>query len=476
MAVIPRDDRPNIVVIMTDQQRGDCLGVENHPVLLTPQMDELARQGVRFSRTCSTCPVSIPARRSFMTGQFPATHGMVGYADGHDWNSPPTLPGVLKRSGYETCIVGRNMHLHPVRKRFGFDHMAIAGGVRHGPAGEYERWLEKNQPRGAGGYRGGGVTYNDWTARPWHMEEHLHLTNWTVGQALTFLKDRDPTCPYFLVVSFVAPHPPLNPPAFYMDRYLHQDLPAPVIGDWAQPPQVPFNRVDDSRINLGSHATRNMQAGYFGLINHVDDQIRRLLNPVDNPVGRNAVVFFTSDHGEMLGDHYMFRKSLPYEGALRVPLLVRGARGLGFKADHVVDQPVCLEDIMPTCLELAGCEAPPSVEGRSLLPLLRGQEPSWRDQVHCEHHPSGWHALVERQWKYVWWCADGREQLFDLRNDPGELHDLAPDTARQGELERLRGRLVERLRDRPEQYVEAGRLVPGRKTGALLPHHAGTGA
>ncbi|MBI3987165.1 MAG: sulfatase-like hydrolase/transferase, partial [Lentisphaerae bacterium] len=288
-------DRPNILLLMTDQQRADCLSIEKHPVLLTPTMDGIAEQGVRFTRAYSTCPSCIAARRSLMAGQFPATHGMVGYHDNVPWDAPPTLPQVLRDAGYQTALVGRSMHQFPVQRRFGFETMT---GHQ-----EYWEWLDREAPRGSGGWFGGGVRHNDWTARPWHMDERLHFTNWTVDLAEEFLRKRDPSCPFFLVVSFVAPHPPLQPPAFYFERYLRTGVPDPVIGDWEEPPKPgeEGDNVAPMRVRLTGEALRSCRAGYYGLINHVDDQIRRLLCPVKGirkMTDNNTVILLTSDHGE----------------------------------------------------------------------------------------------------------------------------------------------------------------------------------
>jgi arylsulfatase A-like enzyme len=458
--------RPNILLIMTDQQRADCLGVEGHPVLLTPTLDHLAAEGVRFTNAYSTCPTCIAARRSLLAGQFPATHGMVGYRDGVEWNAPPTLPGVLRSHGYHTCLVGRSMHQYPFRKRYGYDHMVV-----HGWDSDYEEWLRERQPPGSGGYYGTGVMHNDWTARPWHMAEGLHHTNWTVNEALRFLKGRDPSCPYFLTVSFLAPHPPLVPPACYFERYLRSDLPEPVIGDWAEPPAnggVGAGQ-SSSRVNLSGEALRSCQAAYFGLINHVDDQINRLLNTVTG-VGRDeAVVMFTSDHGEMLGDHHLWRKTVPYEASARIPLLVRGPRDLGIKEGLVCDRLACLEDVMPTLLDLTGIESPATVEGRSLAPLLRGEEAAWRSRLHVEHAPL-YHAMTDGREKYVWFVRDGREQFFDLLHDRQERHDLSRDPASADRVSWWRAALIEGLRDRPEGFTDGRQLIPGRPYDAVLPH------
>ena len=372
---IPKDERPNFLVFMTEQHRGDCLGIDGHPVLLTPNMDEIAGKGCRFPRAYSTCPVCVPARRAFLSGQFPATHRFFGNCS-VEWDEP-TLPGELSKAGYHTGWVGRSTHQTPVRKRYGFDHM-VHNDHREEPD-DYDEWMADKQPPGAGGYYGSGVMHNDWTARPWHMEEAFHHTNWTVNLALDYLRKRDPSCPFFLCASFLASHPPLVPPACYLDRYLRTGVPEPAIGDWAEPPEHDGlgGGVSGRKVGLTGEALLSARAGYYGLINHVDDQIHRLLNNItgiDTMTGRNTVVVFCADHGEMLGDHYCWAKSLPYEGAARIPLMISAPQRFGIQPRTVAEEPVGLEDIMPTVLEMAGVEIPASVEGRSLLPLMRGEE------------------------------------------------------------------------------------------------------
>lgn len=463
------DPRPNFLVIMTDQQRGDCLGLEGHPVLLTPSMDQIGASGVHFTRAYSTSPTCIAARRSFLSGQFPATHGMVGYRDWVDWDPPATLPQVLTDNGYHTFLAGRSMHQHPSRRRYGFNHMVI-----HSWDSDYNDWLVSRQPPGSAGPYGGGVMHNDWTARPWHMPEGLHPTNWTVNTALEFLRKRDPAAPFFLVTSFVAPHPPLNPPAFYMERYLRMDLPPPMIGDWAVPP--PNGGVGDGpspeRVDLKGEALRSARAGYYGLINHVDDQIRRLLNPVDGVdvwTQNNTVVLFTSDHGEMLGDHYLWRKAQPYEPSARIPLLIRAPERFGLRRNSRVDLPVALEDIMPTVLDMAGIPVPPSVEGKSLLPLMRGKPGPWRDFLHIEHAPLH-HTLTDGREKYIWFAADGREQFFRLSDDPQERRNLVAVPGEQDRITHWRTLLIQELKNRPEGFSDGRKLIPGRPYPPVLAH------
>jgi arylsulfatase len=465
-------ERPSILLILADQHRGDSLGLEGHPTLLTPTIDSIGRNGVRFSHCYSTCPVCIPARRSILSGQFPSTHGLVGYQERVEWDAPATLPGELARAGYQTALVGRDMHQYPMRKRFGFEQMRTQL--------DYAAWMRTRLPDVASGashhsslYYSSGVMHNDWTARPWPYDEELHFTNWTVNEALKFLEARDPSCPFFLTVSFVVPHPPLVPPSFYLERYLRLDLPAPVIGSWAAEPGPEDLAADPSpsRVRLEGEALLACRAAYYGLINHLDDQLRRLLNPVDGiqtMTGGNTVVMYSSDHGEMLGDHYLWRKSMPYEGASRVPLLLSAPERFGLARGSVVDRPVCLEDIMPTLLDAAGAAVPGSVEGRSVLPLCRGEAAGWREHLHLEHAPR-FHALTDGKTKYVWFAATGAEQLFDLDNDPKEMRDLAPDAAASGLLGDWRAKLVRELAGRPEGFSDGARLVPGRPYASLVP-------
>jgi arylsulfatase len=447
---------PNILLIITEQHRGDCLGIEGHPVLLTPNMDAIAGAGVRFTHAYTPCPTCIAARRSILSGQFPSTHGMMGYKEGVAWEIEDTLPAVLARVGYETAWVGRSMHQHPPDKKFGFEHVVS----------DYMKALQERRPDDHEGHLGTGVMHNDWTARPWHLEEDLHPTHWTVREALRFLRHRDASRPFFLVVSFLAAHPPLVPPAFYLERYIRTGVPKPVIGDWAEPPPNGGKGLDvgGTRVDLKGEALLCARAGYYGLLNHLDDQIRRLLNPVrgvDWMTGHNTVVMLTSDHGEMLGDHYRWHKVVPYEPAARVPMLLRAPERFGLQAGTVVDQAVCLADVMPTLLEMAGAPLPAGMDGRSLLPLLRGEAAPWREHLHIEH-ASFYHALTDGREKYIWFVSDGREQFFRLTDDPTECRDLAnlPDEAEHVAL--WRERMIRELADRPEGFSDGSRLVPGR--------------
>ena len=173
----------------------------------------------------------------------------------------------------------------------------------------------------------------------------------------------------------------------------------------------------------------------------------------------------------MLGDHGYFRKCEPYEGSANIPFIICGSPSLGFKSGTHIEQPVCLEDIMPTILSLANTKSPAHVDGIDLVPILQGQKQVIRKWLHFEHAPcysqeQAYHALTDGHFKYIWRPVNGREHMFDLKKDPREEHDLAKDTRHLSVLETWRNRLIKRLARRPEGFSENGRLIPGR------PYHA----
>lgn len=466
--------RPNILLIMPDQMRGDCLGLEGHPSLLTPNMDEIGAKGAHFRRAYTTCASCIPARRSLLTGQFPATNGMVGFQGGCRITSP-TLPALLRDAGYHTAICGRYMHQYPYQEGYGYETRVLGSTYMSGDS--YQARLGREAP-GSGGIKGHGISFNGWQAKPWHLPEHLHPTNWVVQSSRELLQQHDDNSPLFLTSSFYAPHPPLIPPSFYMERYLRAENPDPVIGDWAQPPANGGigAGVDAHRTVLRGEALRSAQAGYYGLINHLDDQIywlTREFQSASTGAGRPWIIVVTSDHGEMLADHYYFRKCEPYEGSSRIPLLIRGSSEFGFEPGVQCDRPVCLEDIMPTLLELGGMDVPEGVDGQSLAPVLRGEAGGVRESLHAEHSPcysrrQAYHMLTDGRYKYIWRPVEGTEQLFDLQEDPGEVEDLAGKDGCGEVLTGLREALIERLRNRAEGFTDGERLIAGRPYEAIL--------
>jgi arylsulfatase A-like enzyme len=481
--------QPHILLITTDQQRGDCLGLDGHPVLSTPNLDEIGGEGTYFEHAYSEVPSCIAARRILLSGMHQTAAGLVGYRDQLEWNPPHTLPGELTKAGYQTHLVGK-LHFWPHRKRYGFESMDWSDGP-------YTRF-RPNQPEEEDDYisflrRAGideadagishGISINGWAARPTHLNERLTFEYWCVSRAIEFLRRRDPSQPFFLNLSFYAPHPPFTPPALYFDRYMQMDLPtAPVgdwVGDWVDAGVVPTSGPGGAPL-MGCHARldpatlKRCRAGYYGLINHVDDQLGRLFQALRQMnLWKDTLILFTSDHGEMLGDHHWFRKGCAYEGSARVPFIVRPPGWMNCRHGRVAG-PVGLQDVCPTLLEAAGCKIPSGVCGQSVMPFLRGETPAWREFLHGEHSTLGpsrdaMQYLTDGKEKYIWFTQTGEEQFFDLREDKHETRNLIRDTNYAIRIALWRSRLIAQLKDRPEGFSDGRRLIAGRKHSAVLP-------
>ena len=308
---------------------------------------------------------------------------------------------------------------------------------------------------------------NGYVVSPWCYDPMLHPTAWVTAQSVDFLRRRDTTKPFFLYVSYHRPHPPLDPPAEYLRMYDDRVLPPPPVGDWA--PTLEPRGFFDSPDPIDAHSIDRARRAYYAQITFIDHQINRLIHTLHaHDVTNNTWLVFCSDHGELLYDHNLWAKALPYEGSARIPLLIRPPRTPQGPKRQTVDAPVELRDVFPTLCDIAGVETPPSVEGESLMPFCRGETPHWRDHVHGEHFlgPRSSHWVTDGKWKYVWFSQTGVEQLFALQDDPGEMHNVAGSTPRQ--LAVWRERLVAELGDREEGYVEDGELVPGRPNRPIL--------
>jgi len=445
--------RPDILFIMPDQMRGDCLSALGHPAVQTPNLDNLIRRGAAFTQAYTTVPSCIPARHALLTGLFPQTSGVVGFrARPIRW---PTMPQCLVKAGYGTVLVGRYMHQKPADKPYGYERMIL--GSTHVDNDDYDRFLRKVAPETGGIHKlvhSLKISYNGWEATPWPLDHNLHPTEWIVAQARKVVADEPAGRPLFLTASFYAPHPPLFPPKPYFDRILKRNLPAPAHGDWVAWDRLsPKGDEAGHRVFLEGEPLRRAQAGYYGLIEHLDDQIGPLVAEFtarSRKAGRPWVIIVSADHGEMLGDHGYYRKCEPYEGSARIPFIVAGSPDLGFRAGLRSRQPVALEDIMPTLLALAGAACPDPMDG-----------------VHFEHAPcyskaQAFHALTDGRYKYIWRPTDGTEQLFDLQEDPREEHDLAREAAQAALVKEWRTRMIRRLAKRPEGFSDGTRLIAGR--------------
>ena len=464
--------QPNILFVLTDQQRADTIGTDpqalsaaGEPVPHTPNLDNLAAEGALFTRNYSPSPSSIPARRSLLTGQTPATNGCPGWTT-EPWNFDRTLSGELTAAGYQTHLVGK-IHSIPNRNHCGFEHLVQHEGLHTFPADDYAQWLaDRVDARGA--ELASGLDRNSWDSRPWHYPEEYHPTRWTTERALEFLEKRDPTRPFFLNLSYVRPHTPFDPPAAYFEQYIDQDLPTPPIGDWSDEwfgEYLAARPAPDAWIaDLPDRVVHRARAAYLGLITQIDHQLKRVFGRLQvNGEWKNTLTVFASDHGEMLGDHRLWRKSYPFEGSARVPLIIHPPASMDVERGGVRHQPVGLHDLMPTMLDVADVDIPGTVEGRSLVELLNGEADDWREFYHGEHAPiyapeNGTQFLVGETMKYVWNTVTGDELFFDLASDPDETVNRSDDPAYADRLASMRAALVDRLADREEEFVRDGDL------------------
>ena len=467
-------NRPNILFIMTDQHRGDCLGADpaapmdtdGYPLIHTPTLNSFVEQGALFTRAYTPSPTCIPARRCLLTGQTPFTNGCTGWKK-ERWDFDYTLPSKLTNAGYQTQLTGK-VHSIPAGSNVGFEHMEQHEALYEYPNDDYATWLHR-QTGGEFDENSHGLGKNSWDSRPWHLPEQYHPTVWTTNRAVEFLENRDPTRPFFLNVSYVRPHTPFDPPQAYWDMYVTRDLPEPYIGEWAEDSyghQTPeFPTTDAWVADLSPTILHRARAGYYGLITQIDQQLNRIVDALRiQDELENTFILMCSDHGEMLGDHYLWRKSYAYEGSARIPLLMRFPDSFDYEHKQFIDRPIGLEDILPTLLSVAGGDIPDAVEGRNLLALLDDSDSNWRTFYHGEHSPgiydpeNGMQYVVGERYKFIWNPVTGEEFLFDLCEDPNEEWNIAEDSEFEELHAMWRDRLIQRLDGRPEGYVDNGEL------------------
>ena len=490
-------DRPNILFLMADQMRSDSIGCAGNPVAITPNLDKLARDGVLFKNAFSTTPTCTPARAAILTGLSPWYHGMIAYGSIAK-RYPFEMPRVLSDNGYYTYSIGKD--------HFGWNKSEDAG-VPHGYNGtdiydglerdsendDYDQWFEQRLPGVDPMVT--GLTFNDYRGRPYALPEYFHPTAWVGRKAVQYLSEYNRSDPFFLKVSFHRPHSPYDPPQRWIDRYQLDKLPKPYQGgNWDSRYAIHYNTTPDPGIWCGDVGQKQVQLSrqaYYASISFVDEWIGEVLQVLElRGLANNTLVVFTADHGDMMGDHYHWRKGYPYLGSAHIPMIMRLPDTTGgvkwVRGGSTINEVVELRDLFPTFMDAGRIEAPSGVvlNGSSLLSLVRQQYSDelgglqWRKYIDLEHGvcynvTNHWNGLTDGHTKYIFQAYFPSEQLFDLENDPGELNNLAGNSSWKEQLQLWRQRMVDQftIEERGEDWVRDGKLMQRVKGQVYSPHY-----
>ena len=485
-------DPVNILFVMADQLRQDAVGCYGNKLAKTPNMDWLASQGARFTNVYTSTPSCTPARAAILTGLSPWYHGMLGYG-AIARRYPIELPRSMSTSGYYAYSIGKD--------HFGWDKTAEEG-IPHGFNGtnlydglsgemdDYDQWFAEHFP-GVDPLQATGLGWNDYPGRTYALPEFYHPTAWVGRQAVNFLETYDREEPFFLKVSFHRPHSPYDPPGRLMDMFTPQEMPKPYLGDkWDQDCNFTGNlRSSLCCGHIEEDAVAVSRQAYYGNVAFVDEWIGNILDVLRNrSLLDKTVILFTADHGDMLGDHYRWRKYMPYESSSKIPMLftwppsMEKSQGgpIGCPRGTVKDEIIELRDIFPTFLDVGGLSIPPSLNGSSLLHLLAGPSSSmsWREYIDMEHSTScnktfHWNGYSDGKFKYIFRAYFASEQLFDLVSDPHEMHNLADNPQYHDELMKWRTRLIKQFENesRGTAWVKNGHLQKRTKSQTYSPHY-----
>ena len=429
--------RPNILLLYADDWRHDTLGCAGNPVMKTPHLDALAKEGLRLTRACVTTSICGVSRSSLLTGQWMSRHGNRGF----DMFKTPweqTYPALLRESGYWTGHVGKWHNGKFPAGRFDF-----------GRAYDGRHWLM--QPDGS----------------------QVHVTRKNQDDALEFLKGRPKDKPFCLTVAFFATHAEDANPQQYlpqpesMSLYENVKIPVPATAtDEAMRRLPPFLQAPSNEGRVRWHwrfdtpeKYQAMMKNYYRMATEVDAVCGRVLDELkaEGELDRTIVVF-TTDNGYFHGEHGLADKWYPYEESIRVPLIVRDARIPAERRGMTDEHFVLNVDLAPMFLDAAGAKVPQTMQGKDFSALYRGDAREWREAFYYEHPtitnkeriPSS-QAWVTKDAKFIRWPEFGYEEFFDLKKDPGEMENRIRDESRKGEIEEMRLKLAE-----PEAAVRGG--------------------
>jgi arylsulfatase len=427
--------KPNILFITTDHLRYDTLGYTGDPVIQTPSIDRLAAESIRLNRFFVQNPVCAPSRATFMTGRYTRNHGV-------KWNGSKlneneiTLVEHLKKNGYQTAMVGKH-HIGQQKFAKHIDHSA-AWGIRRGwkeradgdytvhDPNEFEQYVRDRGHEYVTGYALPGFV-EKLGAVPSDLPEDCHIDSYVGMKSLEYLDDVSTDEPFFLWCGFLGPHHPYVPSGRFANMYDPNNLP-PFQRDpddiLRKPPEYGlYFEAEDHKYkgfsDASDEAFREMKAAYYGMVSQIDSQVGLLLDKLEEKgLADNTVVVFLSDHGEFLGDHGIPAKA-PFllDCELHVPCLIRAP------GQEPGDREALTEsiDLFPTLSRLAGLDTPDCVQGRDLEPVLAGND-AFRDYVFAEGVDK--RCIRTKEWKYIHYPTKPYGELYDLGEDPHELHNL----------------------------------------------------
>ena len=448
------DGMPNVLWICTDQQRWDTIGALGHPGVSTPNIDRLVHEGTAFTCAYSQSPICTPSRASFLTGMYASAVHVNGNGNECFPDHPPLVTKLLADAGYDCGLVGK-LHL---ASAFGRVEPRVDDGYRywqysHAPRDDWETGHDY-----ADWVKAKGHSLKELTKSPDGVPPELHQTTWCAEKTVEFMREAREG-PWLASVNMYDPHEPFNPPTAYRDQFDPKAMPDPLFResdlahqetlaavdfqsrarspeelDIQNPilPQTPSRGLEEAP-SVGERDAWTLKAAYYAMIKLIDDQVGRMLDALEETGQRDrTLVIFTSDHGEALGDHGLIKKGCRfYDGLVRVPLIMSmpGVIRQGLRADGLVE----LTDIAPTLLDLAGAPVPDHMQGRSLLPILKGDSAPGhhRDFVRSEYYDAldmagGTRATMYRDERYKMTVYHDLElgELYDLAEDPGEFDDL----------------------------------------------------
>jgi arylsulfatase A-like enzyme len=497
--------RPNIIFIMADQLGARFVGCYGSGVDSTPTLDRLAREGLRFDRFYASAPVCAPNRASILTGRSPEIHGIVTNNLALQSDNP-TFAHLLREEGYRTAMFGK-IHQTPMQwqpamdlDHLGFDEHQVCEDPRWGP---YIDWVKKNHPRhydialaATNAHSGTVIATNPFEtqqgasaeqvrikkeafakymqprldASEWErmyvspLPVEIHDTTYITECSLDFLKRASAVQPFLCHISYVDPHDPYEPSEPYASMYDPEKMPDALPAEWVDKGPKILEQVRDGYLHFRKicdkpAAVRKLRALYHGSIRQIDDQIGRLVAYLkESGLWENTIIVFTTDHGEMMGDHGLIAKGLPhYDTGIRCPLIVAGGpvRNRGAMA-----QLSCSLDLFPTLCDWAGVENQPPHEGRSFAALTAtdGKAPGWPEiAVSISNVDS---VITEDGWRLTRYSGSDEGQMFCLKQDPDERHDLYHDPQYMDKKVELLERLV-KVRMQP-RILEQYRNLPVR--------------